>query len=296
MTDVVSELPARGVFLSYSSRDRDTALRLKRGLERLGVSVRLDTESMRVGQNIRAFILESIRGTSATLLVVSEASLVSDWVGIEVSTSLVDGELWGNRSFFACYVDDGFLHPEFRLRATDAIDTRIAGIDRLLPDYGQRKLDTNDLNSEKSRLYELRNELGVTLDRLRNSLTVDIRNEQFEPGLQRLVAMLRPIAPGKQAPLDAASDIEQRKEEIYALVANGDGDRALKRIMDFVRDFSDDKRRMLTIVVTIGNYRKLEAEQGRSLQEVRHERTEILLGALELLEQTTETLTLKVAS
>lgn len=295
MNEGITELPATGVFLSYSSRERETALKLKSSLERLGVTVRIDVEALRPGQGIRSFILESIRGTTATLLLVSQASLVSDWVALEVGTSLADIDLWGKRAFVAGYLDDGFFDPKFRLQATDTIDARLKQIEDLLPDYIQRKLDTNDLDDEKARLHKLRNELGTILSFLKNCLAVDLRGDQFENGLRRLANMLRPFAPGKPHALDAASDIEQRQAEIYELVENAEGDRALKRIMDFLRDFSDDKRRVQEIVIAIGNFRQLEAERNRTLKELRAERTELLRDALKMLDDVIETLTRKAA-
>jgi hypothetical protein len=285
--------------LSYSSQERQTALRLKCELERLGVAVRLDLEALQPGQGIAAFIRESIRGTTATLLLVSQASLVSDWVGLEIGTSLADITLWGKRTFVAGYLDDCFFDPEFRLRATDIIDARLKKIDDLLPDYIERKLDTNDLNAQKSRWHKLRNELGNILDFLKGSLSVDLRGEQFELGLRRLADILRRYAPGAPQALGAASDIEQRRDEIYDLVENAEGERALKRIMDFLRDFSGEKGCVRRITVEIGNFReiehKLEAEPNRATKELRSERTEILLRALELLDGVVESLTRKAA-
>jgi archaellum component FlaC len=124
---------------------------------------------------------------------------------------------------------------------------------------------------------------------------VDLRGDKFETGMRQLANILRPHAPGKAQALDAASDIEQRRAEIYDLVANAEGDRALDRIMDFVHGFSNDERRVQDMVITRGNFRQLGAEQNRTLKEVRSERTEILKHALEVLDEVIETLTQKAA-
>src|SRR3982751_3563105 len=177
MSGAITELPvtANGIFLSYSHCDAQAALGVKQELERRGVRVRLDTEIMQAGQGIQAFILESIRATVATVWIVSEASLTSDWVACEIMMSLGDAELWKKRTLVACYLDEGFLDKTFRLRATAIIDQRIAEIDALVPQYMVSRIDTNDLNTDKSRLFRLRNDLGTLLEHLRGSLCLDVR-------------------------------------------------------------------------------------------------------------------------
>lgn len=296
MSGAITELPvtANGIFLSYSHRDAQAALGVKQELERRGVRVRLDTEIMQAGQGIQAFILESIRATVATVWIVSEASLTSDWVACEIMMSLRDAELWRKRRLVACYLDEGFLDKTFRLRATAIIDQRIAEIDALVPQYVVSRIDTNDLNADKSRLFRLRNDLGTLLEHLRGSLCLDVRAGQAEANLGRLAKALRLVMPAQQPPLAAAGDLEQRREEIYGLIASNDGERALNRLMDFVKDFSEDRRRR-DVVIMMMNYRRLESVQGASLREVRLERTRLIEKALALLDDTVDTLTRKVA-
>ena len=71
------------VFISYSTKDKETATKVKAALEQHGIEVKIDRESMRAGGNIRDFIDNSIRETDVTLSIVSENSLASDWVAFE---------------------------------------------------------------------------------------------------------------------------------------------------------------------------------------------------------------------
>ena len=92
-----------------------------------------------------------------------------------------------DKKFIACYIDDDFFSPRFRLEATKKIDDKLAEIDDLIPEYIQNKMDTIDLNSEKSRLHQLRNNLGEILLRLKESLTLDIRDDQYDESLNRII-------------------------------------------------------------------------------------------------------------
>jgi hypothetical protein len=285
-----------GVFLSYSQNDTSRVAQLRNALGALGVSIRIDTESMVPGQPIRSFILDSIRRTEATLWVVSEASLVSGWVANEIALTLHDLELWNKRKLVACYLDDEFLSPDFRLSATDKIDARLAQIDALMPRYRDKHIDTNDLNAEKSRLHELRTNLGILLDRIKNSLCVDIRGSSFDTGVQALASALCPaLSRAGTVALSAASDIEKRRDEIYSLIGSSEASRALIRLMDFVRDFSDHKQHLKAVVVIKSNYSLLESIENASLKEKIEERKALLHEALDLLENVVETLAGKAA-
>ena len=88
----------------------------------------------------------------------------------------------------ACYLDDDFFRPRFRLETTELIDGRIQQIDQLIPDYIKKNLDTIDLNDEKTRLHRLRSNLGDILAQLKGSLALDIRDAKFDESLAQVVA------------------------------------------------------------------------------------------------------------
>lgn len=196
-----SATPAKpSVFLSYNHDDAATAARIRAALEAASVAVHIDGDAMAPGEDIGAFIARSVRNTDATVCIVSNRSLASSWVAVE-TVQAFDAERGGaGRRFIACYLDDDFFRPEYRLDRTREIDARIAAIEGLLPEYAAAKLDTDDLNREKSRLYALRNDLGRILARLKESLTLDVRGDRFEPAMQRLVASLTDRRPRAEPP------------------------------------------------------------------------------------------------
>lgn len=179
------------VFLSYNHADIAAATDVRRHLEAAEISVRMDVDAMSAGASIHDFIRSAIRSTLATVCILSERSLLSGWVGQETALALTALDLWGERRFIACYLDMRFLDVDFRLFATKIIDERLAVIEALFPEYATRRLDTNDLNAEKSRLFELRNQLGNILDRLRGGLCLDIRADARAASLARLTDTLR---------------------------------------------------------------------------------------------------------
>jgi hypothetical protein len=74
---------------------------------------------------------------------------------------------------------------------TALVTTGWARIESLLPDYAAQRIDSADLNEEKTRLYSLRNNLGGLLAVLRETLCLDFREARFDTSSERLVASIR---------------------------------------------------------------------------------------------------------
>lgn len=181
----------RLVFLSYNHADAEPAARLHRFLTSNGVSVLIDSETMTAGERIQDFIARCIRESDVVVSLVSSRSLLSAWVAMETIQTLQRNRWLEGRKFIACYLDDAFFSPECRLDFTRQIDERIQRIEELIPDYAARRLDTVDLNDEKTRLYDLRNNLGLILATLKESLCLDVREHCFEESGRRLLAAIR---------------------------------------------------------------------------------------------------------
>ncbi len=75
-------------FVSYSSKDEQFARRLQADLRASKVRVWFAPEDMKTGDRIRDRIDETIRIYDKLLIVLSEASINSDWVETEVETAL----------------------------------------------------------------------------------------------------------------------------------------------------------------------------------------------------------------
>lgn len=185
---------AKKVFISYNHEDSLVAEKLKSALEEKGIAVTIDSEAMAAGASIQQFIESAVRDADVTLSIVSKRSLLSAWVAMESITAFYGEKLQSNKKFIACYIDDDFFKPTFRLKATEEqIDPKIAELEELISKYGKMKLDASDLKSQLSRLYKLRNELGDILLKLTESLTLDIREPVFDRSLARIVKAIEEI-------------------------------------------------------------------------------------------------------
>lgn len=179
------------VFISYSHADRPVMARLERALSERGIEVWTDLTKLAAGESIPDFIPRAIRKTGATLSIVSSASLLSDWVALETLHTFAAELFTSKRRFIAGYLDERFLNPAFRMDATTSLDQRLTELDRLAFLHRERQLDTQDLESQRGRLIRLRNGLGEILQRLRESLTVDLRGQEFENAVERICATIK---------------------------------------------------------------------------------------------------------
>ena len=181
---------AATVFISYNHGDSVVAGKIKQALEKKGIVVRIDHAVMEAGANIHKFIENSIRNTDVTLSIVSNRSLLSSWVALESIETFYHEKFESDKKFIACYIDDDFFRTDFRLNATKQIDAKIDEIDKLIQEYNAKRIDSNDLNNQKSRLFKLRNNLGDILLRLKESLCLDIRGDKFEESVTKIVSAI----------------------------------------------------------------------------------------------------------
>ena len=180
---------SRRVFISYNHKDKIIADKLSNKLKLSGAKVIIDSEMMKAGENISNFIEKCILESDITLSIISNNSLLSSWVGIETINTFYH-EKYSDKKFIACYTDDDFFDNKFRITATRKIDEKIKELDNLILEYMELKLDPTDLNNEKTRLFQLRNNLGDILQRLRNSLCIDINDNVFEDNVKRIISAI----------------------------------------------------------------------------------------------------------
>src|SRR6185436_18364015 len=73
------------LFISYSSEDQEFAHCLHADLQSRGVRCWFAPHDMRYGQKIHKQIADAIRNSDRLLVILSEASMASNWVKTEIS-------------------------------------------------------------------------------------------------------------------------------------------------------------------------------------------------------------------
>lgn len=99
-------------FISYSSKDQEFAQLLYDDLQNSGVRCWFDREDLRIGDAIRPTIDRQLRIRDKLLVILSENSVRSEWVGDEVEGALEE-EQKGNRFIlFPIRLDDTVLNTQ----------------------------------------------------------------------------------------------------------------------------------------------------------------------------------------
>ena len=182
---------AKSVFISYNHKDASTANKIREALEAAGLKIIMDSRHMQAGANITEFIEHSVMGSDVTLSLVSNHSLLSGWVAMETINTFYLSKFNPNKKFIACYLEADFFDPAFRLKATRTIDEKIKEYDTLMEEYRKERLDTVDLDADRSRLHELRGNLGKILNHLKNSLCLDVSQGQFQASMPKLIEAIK---------------------------------------------------------------------------------------------------------
>lgn len=184
----------RSVFICCGHADTAAAVQLSEVLQSRNIGVVADATHRAASESITDFVRRSIAETTATVLIVSTASLSSEWAIFEVISAIGRQELDVSRRLIACSTDDGFTRPEFRLDITETIDDRLSELDKLIADYLLRRLDLTDLSAERTRLLKMKGNLGDVLDRLKATPTLSLEPGSFDSTTARVVDHILQLA------------------------------------------------------------------------------------------------------
>ncbi len=185
------------VFISYNHKDSLAAHNIKSHLSELGVRVIIDSESLSSGMDIESFIKESILNSDLTLSIVSRNSLLSSWVSLETIESF-NKETSSRIKFLPVVLDNSFFERKFTGDAIEIVDNELHEIVEILKVRFEKKTGFADLYGEFKRYLALRNNIDEIVRRLRESLSVDVSQQKFETGFQKVVDYLMTIRNSNQ--------------------------------------------------------------------------------------------------
>jgi len=107
----VSDKPSEyySCFISYSSHDQRFAARLYDDLRAVGVRGWLDSHDMKVGQSLHEQIHRAIQVHDKVLLILSKASIESEWVHVEIENASKRERARNQTILFPVRLDDAVL-------------------------------------------------------------------------------------------------------------------------------------------------------------------------------------------
>lgn len=174
------------VFISYNHKDKETAHRIRDFFIARDISVTIDSEKMKAGEDIKSFINNCIKNTDVTVSLVSTRSLMSAWVGMESINTLI-GENIANKKFIPVAIETDFFERSYVRKAVEQINKTLEEIDDEVKWRLENNVGMEDLQNERTRYGDLKSKLPSIVANLKERLTIDISGENFEPGMERVV-------------------------------------------------------------------------------------------------------------
>ena len=186
---VVTDSRKTSAFISYNHRDSLAMQAVRNYLERNGVDVMVDQQDMRAGEEIESFINRAFDNNRFVLSIVSENSLRSGWVSVELNTAVV----LNNRTskWIPLSLDKSVFDHDFYLRATAEIEKEYEKRSAEMIDALQKKISIIHMQEEMARLEKLKANLGNTLAELRRVLIVDISGTFFDLGMGKVLETMK---------------------------------------------------------------------------------------------------------
>ncbi len=179
------------VFISYTHKDQEVALRLKSKLEAADIEITMDVDNLDIGEGIAKYAKEAVKSSHVTISIVSTDSLRSSWVAYETLQTFMHEQVNGSSKFFPCYVDADFFKPHFLPDMVEyilkEIDERVVNRDRLT----KMGIDASHLNSQISRLHKLKNNASEVLMRLTDNFSLDIGESAFSDNVPKLIEAIK---------------------------------------------------------------------------------------------------------
>ncbi len=177
-------------FISYNHKDAEIAIQVKGFLEAHGIEVILDRDDMSAGRSIMEFIQESIKKADAVVSIVSKNSLQSGWVAQESLASLY--AIWlADKKFIPVSLDTVAFDSKFQIEALTGLKTKIEGIDADIATIRDLGSDARDLEDDRRRLIDLRNDFSKILQRLKSVLMLDISGDNFTPNMGKVLKTIQ---------------------------------------------------------------------------------------------------------
>jgi hypothetical protein len=180
------------VFISYSRKDKEEAQKVYHFLQKAGCAVTIDEENTQAADSLSGFVQEAIRNNQFILSIISRNSLLSGWVGKEVSASLIAEWLTNKQKLFIpVQLDDAFLDPAFFIEALETIETDVKSTNEYINKAQGLGAKLGPLNEKLRKLYDLKNNLPDILEKLHDTLTVDISGDGFEKGMGKVLERIQ---------------------------------------------------------------------------------------------------------
>jgi hypothetical protein len=275
------------VFLSYAHAEQAIVRELWQALTSNGLSVLIDEVHLKPGQDIADFARRMIKQADATVCLVSNVSIASAWVIFEATTALQNEHDNPNARIIACAADQVFFQDGIQLRLSTAINDRLTVLKAEIVSHLEHELDITVLEQERARLRAMRDSLGGVLARLRSSLTLTLTPpDGIASAARRIADHVRDLK-GQQPARSDPRDLRARAHALRNYFVADETETALGELLQFVEEFSTDRRRMNSAISycnTLRRIARMERDNNLRFLDAEERREPTIVKVLELID------------
>lgn len=185
------------IFLVYHHKDVDIAQRLRTDLEESGITIILGTDNP-IGFEIPNFINESILKADIIVQLISRDFLTSPWVAQESLRAFLSAEI-AHKTVLSCEIDKTLKDETFREKAMSMFDEKIRKISNNIKERLDNDEGIEDLEPQRKRLRELKNNYDSIIAEFRKKNRGDLRGNNYDSGFQKLVESIKEYISKPQA-------------------------------------------------------------------------------------------------
>ena len=183
--------PQKKVFVSYSHQDEEFTRELVEKLESSGVNVTIDTQSLRLGNDISEFVRKAVRSTEWTIMIVSQSSLRSPWVMAEFMETILYERFQDRSRLIPVTIDDSVFKLELEIDIDEELQQKIDEVNDMIREELDRNMDIDRLAGVRQRLLSLKNNIGKALELMTSVLVGDFSNhEKYDRNFHKLIEAL----------------------------------------------------------------------------------------------------------
>lgn len=185
-------IPEKKVFISYAHKDSEVVLKIKNLIEKAGINVIIDVETLRFGDSITEFIDKSVRISDYTVQILSKNSLSSQYVMLEFIETHILSHVDNKRYLIPLYIDQSIFDDDFYFSLARSIKQDIEVINKKMIEAIELDISTLIFDSKRERLLNHKNTLGNAFKVLRDSLIGDFtNNEKIEENIDKLIFKIK---------------------------------------------------------------------------------------------------------
>lgn len=164
--------------------------KIKNFLESKQIDVKIDKEDLSASEKIKDFIVRNFKDNDFILFVASTNSLRSGWVGYE-QTLASFAELLDKLKVISVCLDEDCFRDDLPLEVAQGARKEIAKLDELIEQHKTEGIPFTHLTTKRQRLEKFRLGVSDLMDKLQNSLTLDVSAGNFEENMSRVLDAIK---------------------------------------------------------------------------------------------------------